>query len=130
MAEGFARHFAGSDLTFLSAGSDPAPQVNRFATQAMAEVGIDIRAAKPKHVSSLPHPVELVVAVCSHAAEQCAIPPAGAGVERWDLPDPAAAVGSDEEVLQVFRESRDEIEKRVLGLVARLKDQMGITSPS
>jgi arsenate reductase len=35
---------------------------------------------------------------------------------HWPLPDPATATGSDEEVMAVFRQVRDEIEQRILTL--------------
>jgi len=36
------------------------------------------------------------------------------------LPDPARATGTPQEVLQVFREVRDEIERRLRGLADRV----------
>ncbi len=104
----------------MSAGTEPVGAVNPNAVAVMAERGIDLGSHFPKTFVSIPRPIELVVAVCSQAADNCPYPGANVAVERWDLPDPAAAVGSAEEVLAVFRASRDEIERRVRDLVARL----------
>ena len=51
MAAGYLQHLAGDRIEVLSAGSQPADQVNPAAVEAMAEEGIDIarRAAQAAH---------------------------------------------------------------------------------
>lgn len=120
MAEGWARRLGGKDLHVFSAGTAPAPAVNSNAVEVMAEVGIDLTGHYPKLLSDVPGPIDRIIAVCAHAAENCPVPPSGAVVERWDLPDPAGASGSREEALEVFRSSRDEIERRVRDLMVRM----------
>lgn len=36
---------------------------------------------------------------------------------HWDLPDPARATGSDEEIMAIFRQVRNEIKQRVQELI-------------
>lgn len=120
MSEGWARHLGAETVEALSAGTHPAAQVNPYAIQVMKEKGVDISAQYPKKLDQVSGPLDLIVAVCSQAAENCPVPPPGTAVERWDLPDPASAVGSEEQIRQVFRESRDEIERRVKDLLSRL----------
>ena len=48
MAAAFLTHLSQGQVEVRSAGSEPAEQVNPAAVQAMAEVGIDIAAEKPK----------------------------------------------------------------------------------
>src|SRR5438876_5646338 len=48
MAAGFLRQLAGNRVEVLSAGSEPAEQVNPVAVEAMREVGVDIAAEQPK----------------------------------------------------------------------------------
>src|SRR5262245_10456427 len=120
MAEGFAKAIAGDRFDFVSAGATPSERVNPHAIQAMREVGIDLGTAFPKSFDSLSLPIDLVVAVCGQAAESCPIPTGEGRLERWDLPDPATAVGSPDELSAVFRASRDEIEQRVRDLIERL----------
>ena len=48
MAAAFLTHLSRGAIEVRSAGSEPADQVNPAAVQAMAEVGIDIAAEKPK----------------------------------------------------------------------------------
>lgn len=120
MSEGWAKHLGGEKVDAYSAGTKPAPTVNPHAIAVMQERGIDISGHNTKTLSSLTQPMDLIVAVCSQAAEECPIPPPGTKVERWDLPDPAAAEGTPYEIMEVFRASRDEIERRVRDLVTRL----------
>ena len=121
MAEGWAKHLGADKIEAFSAGTRPAPNVNPFAIAVMKEKEIDISRHRTKTLADIEHRMDLIVAVCAQAAEECPVPPAGVQVERWDLPDPAAAHGTDEEILTVFRESRDEIERRVRDLVGRLR---------
>ena len=48
MAAGFLTHLGGGRVEVRSAGSIPGDQVNPSAVAAMAEVGIDISAQRPK----------------------------------------------------------------------------------
>jgi arsenate reductase len=113
MAEGWARHYGDPAVGFVSAGTVPAREVHPLAIAAMAEKGVDISGHAPKRYSDL-GPVEVTIAVCGEAAKECPTPPPGSEVEAWNLPDPAANPR-----LEVFRESRDEIERRVLDLLER-----------
>src|SRR3954468_14219023 len=56
MAQGWLRHLAGDRVEVLSAGSQPADQINPVAVEAMREVGIDITSAEPKVLTD--HAVE------------------------------------------------------------------------
>jgi arsenate reductase len=52
--------------------------------------------------------------VCAHAEENCPRTFLGFGTHtHWDLEDPAAFEGSDEETMVKFRESRGEIDRRI-----------------
>ena len=46
--------------------------------------------------------------------------PAGLSKEHWPLPDPAKATGTEDEIMGVFRASRDDIRQRVNDLLERL----------
>ena len=48
MAAGYLQHLAGDRIDVLSAGSQPAGEVNPSAVEAMAEEGIDISIEQPK----------------------------------------------------------------------------------
>lgn len=113
MTEGFLRSF-DARLEVHSAGTEPAPRVNPFAVRAMKEVGIDISAGRPKHVKQfLDRPFDFVITVCGEADESCPVFRGKVGKRlHIGFPDPAKATGADEEVLQVFRNVRDDIRRR------------------
>ena len=120
MAEGFACNDAAPGLRVLSAGIDPVG-VNPLAVRVMAEVGIDIAKQRSKNLAEIPlEAIDLVVTLCGDAAERCPALPAGARQLHWALPDPAAASGSPEEILDRFREVRDAVAARVAGWRASL----------
>jgi arsenate reductase (thioredoxin) len=121
MAEGIGRHVLGPDVEVMSAGSAPT-RLNPLAVAALAEIGIDIAHHQSKAVDSIdPVGVDLVITLC--AEEVCPVFLGGAKRLHWPLPDPAArgerdeSAGKDREAaLQRFREARDEIQRRILGL--------------
>lgn len=113
MAEGYLRHVAGGECVALSAGVDP-KGMNPLAVAAMAEIGIDISNQRSKDVREYAgETMSYVVTVCDNAREQCPIFPGVYQALHWSLRDPAAASGSDEERLEVFREVRDELRRRI-----------------
>jgi arsenate reductase len=114
MAEGFLRSF-DAGLEVYSAGTQPAERVHPAAVQAMAEVGIDIGAGRPKSVEQyLGQRFDFVITVCDHANHTC---PVFTGDVRRRVhigfDDPATVRGSEEEVLAAFRRVRDEIGERL-----------------
>ncbi len=114
MAEGLLRSFAPG-LEVYSAGTKPAPSVHPAAIRAMAEIGIDISGNYPKSVDRyLAEPFDLVITVCDNARETCPVF-AGRVARRAHIgfEDPAAATGTEEQVLQAFRRVRDQIAERL-----------------
>ena len=110
LAEGFLRAAAGGLLDVQSAGSKPAGYVHPLAIQVMKEVGIDISEHRSKHLNEfLSQKVETVITVCGNADQACPIFPGQVNRHHWGFYDPAKADGSDSEILQVFRQVRDEI---------------------
>ena len=112
LAEGFLRAAAGDVLDVQSAGSKPAGYVHPLAIKVMQEVGIDISKHTSKHLSEfLNQKIETVITVCGHADQACPIFPGQVNRHHWAFYDPAKAEGSDEEILNVFRQVRDEIKR-------------------
>lgn len=113
MAEGFLRSF-DPRLEVYSAGTRPASEPNPFAVAVMKEAGIDISGNKPKSVDLFLHEnFDYVITVCDGAKEICPVF-SGNVKQRFHIgfDDPADAVGTQEEIMNVYRESRDEIRKR------------------
>ena len=123
MAEGWARHFAGNAFGVQSAGIE-AHGKNPHAISIMQEAGIDISGQASTRVTpAMLEQADLVVTVCGHADEHCPVLPPGTRKIHWPLDDPARATGTEEEILQVFRASRDDIRERVKTLLKGLQQQ-------
>ena len=110
MAEGWINRMLAGQWEARSAGTAPATRVHPLAVRAMAEAGVDIRGRKPEHVDACrDEPWDLVVTVCDSAREACPSFPGSVEKIHVSFFDPAAAEGSDEERMSVFRRVRDEI---------------------
>jgi arsenate reductase (thioredoxin) len=112
MAAGYLQHLAGDRVDVLSAGSQPADQVNPAAVAAMAEEGIDIAAASPKILTESAVR-ESDVVVTMGCGDECPFFP-GKRYEDWVLDDPAG------QGIDSVRPIRDEIRRRVETLIAEL----------
>jgi len=116
MAEGWAKALKGSAIEAYSAGVDP-KALHPLAVKVMAEAGVDISRQQSKHVRVLKDiPFDYVVTVCDNARESCPLFPGKTKIVHRDFEDPAAAKGSEEEVLAVFRRVRDQIRAFIEGL--------------
>ena len=115
MAEAWVNHLLGAQWEARSAGTAPAARGHPLAVRAMAEIGIDIAGGKPEHVGlCLDQPWDLVVTVCDSAQETCPAFPRPVAKLHVSFFDPAAAEGTDEEKMTVFRRVRDEIRDRLV----------------
>jgi protein-tyrosine-phosphatase len=112
MAAGYLQHLAGGRITVVSAGSEPADQLNPAAVAAMREEGIDIAAARPKLLTTRAV-VESDVVVTMGCGDTCPIYP-GKCYEDWQLDDPAG------QPLETVRRIRNEIRRRVEALIDSL----------
>ena len=113
MAEGLLRHLAGDRFEIMSAGTE-ATQVRPLAVRAMDEVGIDISRQDSKTLERyLGQPLDYVITVCDEANEACPFFPGARQRLHWSLPDPAAAEGTEEERLEVFRLVRDRLRDHI-----------------
>ena len=112
MAAGLLQRKAGDRVSVLSAGSEPADQLNPTVVEAMNEVGIDISAERPKKLEDgMVREADVVITMgCGDA---CPIYP-GKRYEDWDLEDPS---GKD---LETVRGIRDRISERVDALLRDL----------
>ena len=112
MALGWFDHLAGGRARARSGGSEPADEVNPAAVAAMAEVGIDLTGQRPTRWTDDDLRVADVV-VTMGCGDSCPVLP-GKRYEDWDLPDPAG------QGVEAVRPIRDEIERRVRGLLSDL----------
>lgn len=115
MAAGFLRVMTAGAVEVRSSGSMPADQINPVAVAAMAEVGVDIRAERPKVLT--PEAVQASdVVITMGCGDACPYYP-GKRYEDWQLDDPAG------QGIESVRPIRDDIRERVRQLI----DSLGIT---
>lgn len=118
MAEGWLRHLAGARFQVFSAGTHPVG-LNAKAVAAMGELGIDISRQQSKSVDKfLGQQFDYVITVCDSAKEACPIFPGAVQSLHYSFQDPAAAPGSAEEQMAVFRRVRDEIGEKLRELLS------------
>jgi arsenate reductase len=114
MAAGLLEREADGRIQVISAGSEPADQLNPTVVDAMDEIGIDISAERPKKLEE-GMVRESDVVITMGCGDTCPIYP-GKRYEDWDLEDPS---GKD---LETVRRIRDEIRDRVEALNRSLID--------
>jgi protein-tyrosine-phosphatase len=118
MAEAFARLHGGDLVRAASAGSRPSNKVSAMAVAAMAERGYDMSDHRPRSLEEVGGgPWDYVVTMgCGDA---CPYVPAIARID-WDLQDPSSMT------IEEYRRVRDEIERKVLALLSRIRqDEAG-----
>ena len=122
MAEGLARALL-PNIEVISAGSRPT-QVNPYAIEAVAELGIDISGQRSKSVDEIAlASLDLVVTLC--AEEICPVIPGRVRRLHWPIPDPASVDPSltPEDMRRRFRVARDEIKAKIPHLSRNLEPQ-------
>lgn len=109
MAEGYLRKFANGKADVYSAGVET-HGVNPRAVIIMEEDGIDISNHTSNNVNEYRHiEFDYVITVCDHAKERCPFFSSKARKFHYNFPDPAKAVGAAQEIMDQFREVRDQI---------------------
>lgn len=120
MAAGFLKSF-DPRLDVYSAGTQPAARINPHAVQAMREVGIDISSGTPKSVHQfVSQSFDYVFTVCDDADKNCPNFTGKVGKRvHIGFIDPASATGTEEQVMAVFRQVRDEIKEKFSAYYAK-----------
>lgn len=122
MAEAIVNARLNPDWQAVSAGTQPAGYVHPKAIQVLEETGIQ-HAGHSKHVDQYRNQTfDLVVTVCDSAAEECPLWLGPGRRVHLGFPDPAKASGTEEQILDVFRQVRDDILVQVPDLLKRYAD--------
>lgn len=122
MSEALARIDYGDVVEPVSAGSRPAGFVHPLAIQAIEELGFGMEAAYSKGASEFRDAkLDLVVTVCDSAAAECPTWPGARHIVNWSVEDPSFLPGSEDARLAAFRATRDDLRKRIDGLIEALR---------
>jgi arsenate reductase (thioredoxin) len=114
MAEALARHLAPDAIIPSSAGLAPLGYIPAATHTVLTEVGLSCERFKSKSVNKV-NAAEIDLVINMAAQPVAKLFKAGPPVEHWDVADP---FGSD---LSVYRNTRDELKKRILELAKRLR---------
>jgi arsenate reductase (thioredoxin) len=112
MSAAFFNQLADQELAHaIYAGTQPAGHVHSVVVDAMREVGIDLSNAKPQKLTAeLAQNAEMLVTM--GCGDECPYVP-GLKRDDWPLPDPKG------QGIESVRQTRDEIKRRVLQLLAQ-----------
>jgi len=113
MAEGLLNHMSHGEWKVQTAGIFPS-YVHPLAIRVMEEIGIDISQQTSKSMNQfLNEAFDYIITLCDEAAQSCPTFPGQGKRLHWSFQDPAAAIGTIEERLAVFRRVRDEIKRKI-----------------
>ena len=129
LAEALLRHRGGDAFEVHSAGTEP-KGINPLTLRTLAEAGIDASWARSKSVTEfLGQRFDYVITVCDQARQSCPVFPGVHESLHWDNEDPAAAEGTDQERMAVFRRVFAGLGERI-GLFIPLALRTGTLSTS
>jgi arsenate reductase (thioredoxin) len=115
MAEAFFNILAGGKAQALSAGTQPANDVNPVVVEAMREAGINISANKPKMLTmDMVQKADRMITMGCGDEAGVICPASFIETEDWKLEDPKG------KSLEQVRKIRDEIKERVIILVKEI----------
>jgi protein-tyrosine-phosphatase/DNA-binding transcriptional ArsR family regulator len=119
IAEALLRHWSRGQVDARSAGSHP-KVLHPNAVRVMAERGIDISGATPKHLRRFARTrVDRVITLCDRVREICPEFPGGPVAVHWSIPDPALE-GDDTASYAAFVRTAEELDTRIGLLLAQL----------
>lgn len=118
MAEVLANQSGHGKFTAYSAGSQPRGEVNPMALQVLQEAGFSTDGLRSKPWDEFAQPdapeMDLIITVCDRAAgETCPVWPGQPITAHWGVPDPAAAVGTTEEIHKAFVQAMLVLQQRI-----------------
>ena len=109
MAEGLLRAKYGTRFDVFSAGTHPS-RVSTRAIEVMNEIGIDISHHQSKTLDEISDMTfDLAVTLCNNAHRICPVVTCAKETIHQGFPDPHLTPGSDEDLLNGYRDVRDMI---------------------
>jgi len=134
MAEAILNHKGKGHFTAYSAGSHPSGRVRPEALRQIESAGLPVEGFRSKSWDEFSAPgaprLDFVFTVCDNAAnEQCPYWPGQPMTAHWGIPDPAAVVGTPEEIERAFRDAFTILDRRIglfLSLPLNTLEQLAI----
>ena len=122
IAEAILNRNGGGTFRAYSAGSQPKGDVNPNTINLLRELGYDTSTFRSKSWNEFAQnkdlPIDYVITVCNNAAgEACPIIPGKSAKQHWDIPDPAAVTGTQDEIEKAFKDVHAMLSDRIEALV-------------
>ncbi len=110
LGEAILSHRGRPNFHAFSAGSHPAGRVHPYALKQLESAGLPVAGLRSKSWDEFAKPgapqMHFVFTVCDSAsAEVCPVLPGQPVTAHWGIPDPAAVVGSPDEIAWAFRDA-------------------------
>lgn len=118
MAEAIMNRKGRPNFTAYSAGSRPTGRVHPQALRQLEVAHLPTNGVRSKHWEEFAKPgaphLDFVFTVCDNAAKEvCPVWPGQPMTAHWGVPDPAAVVGSPEQIEKAFREAFMILDRRI-----------------
>lgn len=114
IADGLAKSILNSNEWEVRSAGIEAHGINPRAVKIMNEINIDISQNKSEIIDiDYLNSSDLVITLCGDALDNCPVIPKNVEHQHWGLEDPAKATGTEGEIMAMFRETREEIERRI-----------------
>tara|TARA_X000000368_G_C22898310_1_gene652876 strand:+ start:49 stop:480 length:432 start_codon:yes stop_codon:yes gene_type:complete len=119
IAHGLLNELSSSNFEVFSAGSHPS-QVHPISIAIMNEIGIDISKHTSNHIDDyLNKGIDIVITVCDNANSVCPSFPENVERIHWSIDDPFRNWNFDLNQLSTFRQTREEINFRLLKFIKK-----------
>lgn len=123
LAEALLNREGDGRFRAFSAGSYPKGSVHPLALELLKAEGLPTEGLRSKswneYASSQSPAMDFIFTVCDNAAgEVCPIWPGHPVSAHWGIPDPAEAVGSEDERRKAFRAAFQALQERIARFVA------------
>ena len=113
IAHGLLNNIAGDRFEVFSAGLSP-NKVHPMAIEVMKEIDIDISHHTSDHLDDyLDKDIDVVITTCDDANESCPFFPGTALRLHWSIDDPFESWNVEESNIQLFRDTRYNIEENI-----------------
>lgn len=117
MAEGLLRWLGNGRYDVYSAGVAPS-RVHPMAILVMQELGVDISSQSSDLVDDyLDDGIDILISLCDYAASVCPQFPENVAHIHWPVDDPFHGWGVEEAFIPRYRETRDELRRRIEGFL-------------
>jgi arsenate reductase len=118
LAEAILNRRGKPNFHSFSAGSHPTGRVNPLALKQLEAAGLPLAGLRSKGWDEFARPgapqMHFVFTVCDNAAaEVCPVWPGQPVTAHWGVPDPAAVVGTSDQMQRAFRDAFVTLDRRI-----------------